>query len=99
MPFGLTNAPATFQQIINNVLQQYLDVFIVCYLNDILIFLDNKKEYKKHVHKVLKALQDANLLVKPEKSYFYIKEVDFLGHTISLEKIQMDRKKISAVRN
>ncbi|RFN43552.1 pol polyprotein [Fusarium flagelliforme] len=76
MPFGLTNAPATFQRMINNVLRQYLDVFVVCYLDDILIFLDNKEEHQEHIHKVLKALQDANLLVEPEK----IKEVQsFLG--------------------
>ncbi|KAL9570381.1 hypothetical protein ACKAV7_005460 [Fusarium commune] len=97
MPFGLTNAPATFQRMINNVLRQYLDVFVVCYLDDILIFSDNEEEHKEHVHKVLKALQDANLLVEPEKSHFHVKEVDFLGHTITPGEIRMERKKISAV--
>ncbi|RFN44864.1 pol polyprotein [Fusarium flagelliforme] len=99
MPFGLTNALATFQRMINNVLWQYLDVFVVCYLDDILIFLDNEEEHREYVHKVLKVLQDANLLVEPEKSYFYVKKVDFLGHTILLGEIRMDRKKISAVRD
>jgi hypothetical protein len=99
MPFGLTNAPATFQRMINNVLRQYLDVFVVCYLDDILIFSDNEEEHTEHVHKVLKALQDANLLVEPKKSHFHVKEVDFLGHTISPGEIRMDRKKISAVRD
>ncbi|KAG6999750.1 Transposon Tf2-6 polyprotein [Fusarium oxysporum f. sp. conglutinans] len=97
MPFGLTNAPATFQRMINNVLRQYLDVFVVCYLDDILIFSDDEEEHKEHVHKVLKALQDANLLVEPEKSHFHVKEVDFLGHTITPGEIRMERKKISAV--
>ncbi|GKU15433.1 unnamed protein product, partial [Fusarium langsethiae] len=96
MPFGLTNAPATFQRMINNVLRQYLDVFVVCYLDDILIFSDNEEEHREHVHKVLKALQDANLLVEPEKSHFHVTEVDFLGHTISPGEIRMDRKKIAA---
>jgi len=41
---------------INNILQQYLDVFVVCYLNDILIFSDNKEEHKEYIYKVLKAL-------------------------------------------
>ncbi|GKU09172.1 unnamed protein product, partial [Fusarium langsethiae] len=99
MPFGLTNAPATFQRMINNVLRQYLDVFVVCYLDDILIFSDNEEEHREHVHKVLKALQDANLLVEPEKSHFHVTEVDFLGHTISPGEIRMDRKKIAAVRD
>lgn len=97
MPFGLTNAPATFQRMINNVLRQYLDVFVVCYLDDILIFSDTEDEHKEHVHKVLKALQDANLLVEPEKSHFHVKEVDFLGHTITPGEIRMEKKKISAV--
>ena len=67
---------------INNILRQYLDVFVVYYLDDILIFSDNEEEHKEYVHKILKALQDANLLVEPEKSYFYVKEVNFLGYTI-----------------
>lgn len=53
MPFGLTNAPAIFQKIINSVLREYLDIFVIAYLNDILIFLDNLREYKEHVYKVL----------------------------------------------
>ncbi|KAL9562741.1 hypothetical protein ACKAV7_013093 [Fusarium commune] len=96
MPFRLTNAPATFQRIINNILRQYLDVFVVYYLDDILIFSDNKEEHKEHIHKVLKALQDANLLVKPEKSHFHVKEVDFLGHTITPGEIRIDKKKVAA---
>lgn len=98
MPFGLTNAPATFQRMINNVLREYLDVFVVCYLDDILIFSRNEEEHTEHVHKVLKALQDAKLLVEPEKSKFHTKEVSFLGHTISPGEIRMDKTKISAVQ-
>jgi hypothetical protein len=56
MPFGLTNAPATFQRMINNVLRQYLDIFVTCYLDDILIFLDNEEEHTEYVYKVLQAL-------------------------------------------
>jgi hypothetical protein len=89
MPFGLTNAPVSFQKMINYILRQYLDIFVICYLDDILIFSDNKEEYKEHVYKVLKALQDAKLLVEPEKCYFYVTEVDFLGYTITLGEICM----------
>ncbi|KAI7759627.1 hypothetical protein LZL87_014268 [Fusarium oxysporum] len=52
MPFGLTNAPATFQRMINSVLRQYLDIFVVYYLDDILIFLNSEEEHKEHVYKV-----------------------------------------------
>ena len=52
MPFGLTNAPATFQAYINNVLRKYLDVFVVVYLDDILVYSKTKKKHVKHVTKV-----------------------------------------------
>ncbi|KAM5353667.1 hypothetical protein ACJ41O_000317 [Fusarium nematophilum] len=99
MPFGLTNAPAAFQRMINNVLREHLDIFVVCYLDDILIFSDTEEEHTEHVHKVLQTLQDANLLVEPEKSKFHASEVEFLGHIISHNEIRMDPKKLSAVRD
>ena len=98
MPFSLTNAPATFQRMINNVLREYLDIFVVAYLDDILIFSEHLEEHKEHVHKVLKALQDANLLVEPEKSAFHVKETVFLGHTIRPNEILMEQTKLDAVK-
>ena len=71
MPFRLTNVPTSFQAIINNVLQEYLDAFVIAYLNNILIYSVTLKEHKQHVHKVLQKLQDAKLLVELEKSKFY----------------------------
>jgi len=97
MPFGLTNAPATFQRMINHVLRDYIDKFVVVYLDDILIFSENEAEHEKHVHQVLQALQDAKLLVEPSKSKFHVQEVDFLGHTIRPNEIRMEKGKIAAV--
>ncbi|SCO90091.1 uncharacterized protein FRV6_14219 [Fusarium oxysporum] len=91
MPFGLINAPATFQRIINSILRQYLDIFVVYYLDNILIFSDNKEEHREHIYKVLKILQDAKLLVKPEKSHFHVQKVNFLGHTITPELTKKDK--------
>ena len=56
MPFGFTNIPATMQALINNILREYLNRFCVTYLDDILIYSDNIKDYKKHVRLVLKVL-------------------------------------------
>ncbi|RYP53614.1 hypothetical protein DL770_010985 [Monosporascus sp. CRB-9-2] len=98
MPFGLTNAPATFQRMINHVLREYLDIFVVCYLDDILIYSKTKEEHTKHVHKVLQALQNANLLVNAEKSTFHVQEVEYLGHVITPGYIKMDPKKLAAVK-
>ena len=97
MPFGLTNAPASFQSIINHVLQEYLDLFVVVYLDNILIFSHTLEEYKEHVHKVLQALQNAKLLVEPKKSDFHKQHVKYLGYTISPGKIGIDKSKIQAI--
>lgn len=70
MLFELTNASVTFQAFINNVLREYLDEFIVVYLNDILIYSKTEEEHIKHVWKVLQALTKAKLRVKPEKCIF-----------------------------
>ena len=67
MPFGLTNVLALCQEIINNALREYLDDFVVAYLDNILIYSRNKEEYKEYVKKVLRALEDRELYLKPEK--------------------------------
>ena len=56
MPFGLTNTPASFQTIINDVLREYIDIFVIVYLNDILIYSEDLKTYKGHIYQVLKKL-------------------------------------------
>jgi len=54
MPFGLTNAPASFQRWMNEILSEYLDIFCVSYLDDILIFSQNLEDHRKHVRTILK---------------------------------------------
>jgi hypothetical protein len=56
MPFRLTNALATFQELINNVLRAHLDIFVVAYLDNILVYSKNKEDYVKHVCTVLRCL-------------------------------------------
>jgi len=53
MPFGLTNAPASFQQWMNEILSDYLDIFCVAYLDDILVFSPDKETHRKHVRAIL----------------------------------------------
>jgi hypothetical protein len=97
MPFGLTNAPATFQAYINNVLRKYLDVFVVVYLDDILVYSKTYDEHVRDVRKVLQALADAKMKIKPEKTEFHKTEVKFLGYIVSREGLKMDQKKVEAV--
>ncbi len=61
LPFGLTNSLATYQHYMNNILFDYLDVFCTAYLDDILIYSENKLEHKEHIKKVLQRLWDVGL--------------------------------------
>lgn len=86
MPFGLANAPASFQQVINDVLRFFLDVFAVAYLDDILIYSTSQTQHDRHVRQSLEALARANLFVKLEKCLFDVTSVDFTnsGQTLGL---------------
>lgn len=97
MPFGLTNAPATFQALINDALRPYLDVFIIVYLDDILIFSKSPEEHKNHVCKVLDILLRHGLYVNSDKSCFNQQHIDFLGYRISSQGISMDPSKLSSI--
>jgi hypothetical protein len=98
MPFGLTNTPADFQHFINNVLCPYLDVFVTAYLGDILIYSNNLKDHRDHVLKVLEALSEAGLYLKPEKCEFHHQEVKYLGFIISSNSTKMDPAKVATVQ-
>jgi hypothetical protein len=70
MPFGLSNASAAFQHFMNNIFGNLLDVCIIIYLDDILIYSDDPKDYKKHVREVLRHLQLHELYVHPDRCNF-----------------------------
>jgi len=99
MPFGLTNAPAVFQRFINYVLSDYIDKFVVVYLDDILIYSKTLDEHKSHVMKVLESLEENYLIANLDKCLFHVREIEFLGHIISGFSIRTDPKKIEAVKN
>jgi Reverse transcriptase (RNA-dependent DNA polymerase) len=95
--FGLTNAPANFQHFINDVLREFLDVFVTAYLDDILIYSETLAEHEKHVQQVLEALSKVNLHLKPEKCHFHCTEVKYLGLVITPGGVRMDPDKVSAI--
>jgi uncharacterized membrane protein YcgQ (UPF0703/DUF1980 family) len=70
-----------------------LDVFVIIYLDDILIFSKTEKEYKKYIKKILKKLIDENLKIKTEKTEFHAKKIDFLGFVVGRKGVKMDKKK------
>ncbi|BAE56502.1 unnamed protein product [Aspergillus oryzae RIB40] len=98
MPFGLTNAPASFQRFINEALGEILDVFVIAYLDDILIFSHSLEEHVQHVQTVLEKLQRAEVRLKLKKCEFHVQETEFLGHWISTEGIQAEEGKVKAIR-
>ena len=67
MPFGLCNAPATFQRFMNDIFRDLLDVCVVVYLDDILVFSRSKEEHQQHLRQVLQRLREHHLVAKPKE--------------------------------
>ena len=99
MPFGLTNAPANFQGYINKILAEKLDIFVIMYLDDILIYTDNDGDgYISAVRWVLKQLRKFSLFANLKKCRFHQEEVRFLGYVVSSKGIRMENKRIEAIK-
>jgi len=92
-----TNAPAIFKRKINSILREHLDKFIIAYLNNIIIYSDTKKEYKKHIKWVLKTLSKENIPIAIKKCKFYTKKTDFIKFIVELKQISIELKKIKAI--
>ncbi|QRW23230.1 Retrotransposable element Tf2 protein [Rhizoctonia solani] len=97
MPFGLTNAPATFQHFMNDLFRDLINVTVVIYLDNILIFSEDPKDHPTHVREVLSRLMKNQLFCKLSKCHFHVTTVDYLGIVISPAGFSMDQKKIEAV--
>src|SRR6266513_4403366 len=97
MSFELTNVSATFQELINHMLYDHLNEFVIAYLNNILIYSENEEDHEKHVKEVLRKLQEKNLYLKSEKYEFHKQQVKYLEHIITTEELEMNSEKIKAV--
>jgi hypothetical protein len=97
MSFGLTNVVAYFMYLMNKVFMEYLDKFMVVFIDDILIFSKNEEDHDEHLHVVLQKLGENKLYVKLSKCEFWLKEVSFLGHIISEGGISVDPSKVKDV--
>src|SRR5439155_21243670 len=82
MPFGLTNAPATFQTFVNKNFRQFLDEFVIVYLDDIVIYSNTYDEHLQHLRQVFNILRENQLYAKPHKCVFNKPEVKFCGHIV-----------------
>jgi hypothetical protein len=97
MLFGLTNAPAYFMYLMNMVFMEYLDRFVVVFIEDILIYSKSESDHEEHLRLVLQKLRDNQLYVKYSKCEFWIGEVPFLGHIISNGGIVVDPAKVKEI--
>ena len=97
MSFGLMNAPAHFMYLMNSVFMPELDEFVVVFIDDILIYSKNKKEHAEHFRIILTRLREHQLYVKFSKCDFWLKEVHFLGHVLSVEGVAVDPSKVKDV--
>jgi hypothetical protein len=99
MSFGLMNAPAYFMYHMNKVFMEYLDRFIVVFIDNILIFSKMMEEHKEHLSLVLEKLRSNQLYAKFSKCEFWLTEVAFLGHVISAGGVSVDPGKVKDVLN
>ena len=97
MLFGLCNALKTFQGNINESMRKYLDVFCTVYLDDILIYSNNKADHADHVLQVLKRLHKRGLQVDIDKCKFNTTRVKYLEMIITTNGIEMNIKKVEAI--
>ena len=99
MPFGLTNAPGSFQGYVNKILAEKLDIFVIVYLDDILIYTEDPgKAHVEAVRWVLDVLRKYGLYANLKKCRFHKDEVRFLGFVISRDGIRMEEERIDAVK-
>ena len=97
MPFGLCNAPATFQHFMQDIFGDLLDVYVVIYLDDILIYSDDPAKHQDHVKEVLRRLRKHGLYAKAEKCEWSVQSVEYLGFRLGPEGLSMDPAKVQTV--
>jgi hypothetical protein len=99
MSLGLMNAPAYSMYLMNKVFMEYLDKFVVVFINDILVYSKTKEEHEEHLRFILEKLIMNQLYAKLNKCKFWLTEVTFLGHIISVGGFSVCLSKVKDVLN
>jgi hypothetical protein len=97
VPFRLSNVPVVFMCLMNGVFRDYLDKFVIVFLDDILVYSKTEEEHEQHLRMVLQVLREHQLNVKLSKCSFHQRQIHYLGHIISKEGIAMDPEKVEAI--
>jgi len=98
MSFELTNVSTMYQEIINDILRQYLNRFVIAYLNDIIIYLNILKKHINHVFKILECLNKRNLHFKLKKCEFHRKEINFFKFIVERHEVRINFKKLRTIK-
>ena len=99
MPFGLTNAPAAFQRFMNEIFRDLVDVCVIIYLDDILIFSDDMSQHQEHVREVLRRLRQHGLYARADKCEFHSDRVEYLGYILSPDGLTMAQDKVQVIQD
>src|SRR5882724_11998583 len=99
MPEGLTNAPAAFQRFMNDIFADMIDIIVIIYLDDILIYSENISEHKLHVREVLCRLHANGLFAHADKHEFHITSCEYLGYMLSPEGLSMALYKVQIIQD
>ena len=98
MSFRLMNALAAFMDLMNRVFGQFIDRFVIVFVDDILVYPRSREEHEQHLRMVLQTLQDHQLYGNFSKSEFWLESVAFLRHVVSRNEIEVNPQKIEAVK-
>ena len=97
MPFGLTNTSTAFMCLMNNIISNYLDKFMVVFIDDMLIYSKNEQEHEEHLKIVLQVLREQQLYATFSQCDFFKEKIQYLGHLVSKEGISVDLEKVKAI--
>ena len=99
MPEGLTNAPAAFQRFMNDIFADMIDINVIVYLDNILVYSDDLAEHKCHVWEVLRRLCTNGLFAHADKCEFHVTSCKYLGYMLSPDGLMMAQDKVQIIQD
>ena len=97
MPFGLKNAPAPFVRLMDEVFHDYLDKFLIVYLDDLVVYSKNLDDHLHQLELIFIRLREHKLYAKLEKCNFMQKQIKFLGHLVLADGIRVHPEKVKSI--
>jgi reverse transcriptase-like protein/integrase-like protein len=97
LPFGLRNGPSVFQRVMNEILSRFLWIFVLVYIDDIVVYSLTFEDHLKHIDWVLRAIEEAGITLSPSKCYLGYQSLLLLGQKVSRLGISTHREKVDAI--